>query len=433
MNRIVRLSALTDARKGRTMFAFCFIFYFVLYLGRLNWNAALTEITRTGMMDKDVGGFVGTVFFVAYGAGQFVNGILSDKLSPFGLVGLSLGLSGGCNLLMYAVALGGMNPAAVMVVWGLNGYAQSAVWPTLIRIVSTVLPEDQRVSAGVNMLATTAVGTVLASLLSSAIMQALTWKEVFLIPGGILIAAALCWLFGTKPIAKLSLSYEVKLPKNSVELTKETPDGEGERSVFRLMLASGALFMLAPIVCFAIIKDGLMTWTPTMLAEIFDKPSYFTVRVSTFIPLISFFGAGLSKLVMEKWLHDELKSSAFMFSLASVSLILLITVGMHNMWLMLLFSSIIIMSMLGINTMYISLVPLRFAKFGKTATLTGVLNSAAAVASGVATWLAGRVSKSAGWTVTSIMWFAVGMIGLTLTLLIYPRWKKFTKNDRGSR
>lgn len=75
---------------------------FFTYIGRLNYSAGLTEIIRSEGFSKGQAGMIGTAFFFAYGAGQFVSGFLGDKLAPGKMVFTGLAVSGLCNLAMAA-------------------------------------------------------------------------------------------------------------------------------------------------------------------------------------------------------------------------------------------------------------------------------------------------------------------------------------------
>lgn len=103
--------------------------------------AVITEITTTGILEKDSAGLISTDFFVVYAAGQLVNGFVSDRMFPFVLIASSLGLSAAANLVMFFAMYTGAPFWCYMLIWAANGVAQSAIYPTLIRIVSTVMPE----------------------------------------------------------------------------------------------------------------------------------------------------------------------------------------------------------------------------------------------------------------------------------------------------
>ncbi len=68
----------------------CWIVYFSIYLGRLNFSASMGEMTRTGLWGKTELGSVAAAFYLAYGLAQIPCGILGDKISPKKLVFIGL-------------------------------------------------------------------------------------------------------------------------------------------------------------------------------------------------------------------------------------------------------------------------------------------------------------------------------------------------------
>ena len=79
MKKRLEITALTDKHSSRVLFLCCFCFYFLIYLGRLNYSAALAGITASGFLEKDAAGLISTSFFICYGAGQFFSGFTADR------------------------------------------------------------------------------------------------------------------------------------------------------------------------------------------------------------------------------------------------------------------------------------------------------------------------------------------------------------------
>lgn len=69
----------------KLLFWLCWIAYFSTYIGRLNYSASLMGIILSEGFSKGQAGMIGTAFFFAYGAGQFVSGFLGDRLAENGL------------------------------------------------------------------------------------------------------------------------------------------------------------------------------------------------------------------------------------------------------------------------------------------------------------------------------------------------------------
>ena len=198
MNSKIMMKSLDDTRSGRTLFVMCFMLYSVALCGRLNYASVLAKVISTGFLEKDVAGLIATAFNVTYGCCQFVSGFIADKLPPFGTVSVSILGAATCNICMYFAMSNNLGLPVYIAIWILNGVIQSIIWPTLIRILSRALPEKLRVTAGVSMLATTAVGSVISYILSSAIIRFTDWKKCFLFPSIILVILSASWFVLTR-------------------------------------------------------------------------------------------------------------------------------------------------------------------------------------------------------------------------------------------
>ena len=67
---------------------------------RINYTAALTAIVADGVFSKPHAGFIGTVYFFCYGAGQIFSGILGDRVSPYKMIGTGLAGTVCANIIM---------------------------------------------------------------------------------------------------------------------------------------------------------------------------------------------------------------------------------------------------------------------------------------------------------------------------------------------
>ncbi|MCI8387519.1 MAG: MFS transporter [Clostridiales bacterium] len=428
----LKIKPLEDERMGWCLCAVCFLYYTLLNSGRLNYSAALSEISTSGFMEKDAGGLVNTAFFIVYGCGQLVNGFISDKVSPFRMITLGFAGAGVMNIAMFTAFRCGAPFWVYLLIWAVNGYCQSSVWPTMIRIVSNLMPERLRTSAGTLMLASTATGTMLAYLLSSLTMHAAGWQTCFIVPGVILLTAAVVWLPLTAGFRRKTVSY-VEYSQNStsefVGCAENMQKNSRTNAIFPLMIASGAMFMIVPILSFGIVKDGITVWTPTIITETFSTSPELSTLLTTIIPLTSLFGSALAKVIIDKWLHDEMKSAVLLFALSVTCVGAMFLFGEQNLVLMLVLMALSITFLLGVHTMFISLVPLNFGKYGRSATVTGILNAFAAVGGGISTYIVGLLAKDFGWSAVYATFIILLVIGLISSAMITNKWIKFKNNN----
>ena len=99
--------------------------------------------------------------------------------------------------------------------------------------------------------------------------------------------------------------------------------------------------------------------------------------------------------------------------------------GVNMIFTMLLFA-VVTSSMLAINTMLVSLVPVRFGRFGKTATMSGIFNSMAYIGCAISNYLIGYLSELFGWNTTIIVWVVCCVLAAAGCMCASARWKRFS-------
>jgi OPA family glycerol-3-phosphate transporter-like MFS transporter len=78
--------------------------------------------------------------------------------------------------------------------------------------------------------------------------------------------------------------------------------------------------------------------------------------------------------------------------------------------------------MIGVNTMFISLIPLYFAGIGKVSTVTGILNSMAYAGSALSSYGIGYISQRYNWNITIFVWFFLAILGVSICLIMKNTW-----------
>ena len=416
---LLKYRSLVSPSDGRKLFLMCWAIYCITYLGRLNYSAALADIVTSNVMPRDKAGMISTAFFFMYGLGQLINGYLGDRTSPFRMIGRGVLMAGISNCLMFAVTRIAVTPELFIVIWGLNGFSQSSIWSPAIRIVSSMLPEEQRVQACIRMMMTTAAGTLLSYLLSTLLLSVANWQTVFIVPGALLILAGIAWFILTSPLVR-KLEYRVE---TEPEQKTEKKDAEGQ--LLPLLLVSGVVFMFVMVCMMAMVRDGVSTWTPTFIADIFGTSAALSVLLTTLLPLVNLLASPFTRLVNEKWLHNELKSTAFFFLIVVTAVVLLYLFGTLHIALMIALMAIISCATICINTLLLSLVPMHFSYYGRVATITGLLNCVAALGNSMSSLIVGFVTEP--WSVLAMIgiWCIMGTVGMIFGLLVSGRWQRF--------
>ena len=352
-------SRLPELRQGQRLFLLCWAAYAAAYVGRYNYSAVMGAVTAEGTLTLAQAGAVSTGYFVCYALGQMLCGALGQMVSPFAMIPAGLALSGACNLSM--AALPGRAMAAV---WALNGLCQAMVWPPIVRLFAESMPLEQQKSACVSINTTTPAGTLAAYLVSAACMALAGWKTVFRVCVGALLGMAVLFWAGTLPLRR---AVTIRTAERG-----RTPQSNG---VLAAVLGVGLVWLALPAMLHGGLKDGVTSWVPSMIQSNFHVTPAFSAAVSSVLPLVNLAGAYAAGWLDRRWFHNELKTSAALFAAATLCLLALPVAARHSLPLSVALLAVTTASMLGVNTMFINVMPVRAGRLGGAAILSGTLNA----------------------------------------------------------
>ena len=397
----------------RRLFWLCCIGYIAAILGRLNFAAAMAVMISSGYITLTQAGLALTMLFVAYAIGQPINGVLCDRFSARIILTLGFTFSIFANFLL------ALTPPAIMVIgiWFFNGFAQSMLWPAVVRMLSGYLSHLQSVKAMVNISPAVASGTLITYTLTAGIIVVWPWQTVFWVAASTMTVVAFFCFFGIGTIEKYSATYG----KQRTATKKE----EKPLPFFRLFLCSGLPVASIAVIMQGILRDGITSWSPTLLSAQFNLDASWAVLMTAAIPLLGITGVYAGHLINKRWLDNELSTAAILFGFVAIALTIVSTATSG-----LLFAAALMMATgltHGINTMLISLVPLHFADNGRASSMSGLLNAFTYVGGGLSGIGVGAIATNHGWSNVILVWTAVAFIGLLACLLCFKRWRQFTQ------
>lgn len=265
-------------------------------IGRMNYAASMVAIIEETGAAKTAAGLVSSFFFFAYGAGQFVNGLLCHKYNSRLFIFGSLTLAAVANFCMPFCS----SVSAMKCLWLLNGVVQSVLWSSLVKLQAEYLNEKDIGKSIIVMSTTTAAGTFIAYGLSALNVAFFSWRITFYIASGVLVAASIAWLLGVGHVQKNMPKFEIK---------KTVQPAESKR------VSAPVIVSLCLVCAFAVangfVKDGINTWTPNLLFEVYHIESHYSIILTLLLPLVSIFGAYIAKLAYKKIPNDVLLIGIF--------------------------------------------------------------------------------------------------------------------------
>ena len=395
--------------KSRSTLYFCFLcclVYFTSYLTRIDYAAVLVEIIADLNITKSAASIAVTGSFITYGLGQLVSGYLGDKISPRILIAAGLCCTSATNILMSVLP----NITVMTIFWCFNGFFQAMLWPPLVRIMAENLDEATYANASVSVSAAASVATIAVYLLSPLVIILSGWKLVFLICGSAGFITVLLWLTGTRSIS----SGKAKPAGN-------TPAGAVSVSV---LARSGIFIIMTGIILQGILRDGISTWMPTYISEVFDLGTSVSILTAVILPVFSIMSVSVGSSLQKK-IGNEVKTAAILYGVSAVSALLIIPVFSSSMIISALMMAVITGAMHGVNLMLISRLPVHFRKYGKVSTISGVLNACTYVGSALSTYGFAHLSEAFGWYFIIISWAVIAGLGTAVCAVCIRRWEKF--------
>lgn len=373
------------------------------YLTRINYGAIISEMEQATGFARSLLSMAPTGSFVTYGVGQIISGICGDRFSTKRLISLGLAVTAAMNLLLPLC----VDPYQMLAVWCVNGFAQAFLWPPIVKTMAAYLKEKDYSNAMVKVSCGSSLGTLVVYLLSPLMIAAFGWKSVF-------TGAAICCA------AMLLVWHKIGLDVPPVP-RKAREAGSGSKGV---IFTPAMLCILVAIAFHGMLRDSVMTWMPSYVAETYQLDNSAAILSGVILPLFSLVCFWLAEKLHNKVFHNILVCAAVIFGvsmLAAGGLYLFPGAGAAVAVLLL---GLIKGCMSGVNFLLISILPRRFKKYGNVSTVSGVLNSATYVGSAMSTYGIAVISERFGWSISTFVWLLLSVGSLALCLVDVPAWKR---------
>ncbi len=370
-------------RRARFLVFTAWLAYTLAYVGRLNYSASIVEIISQTGAGKEAAGAVSSFFYAAYGAGQLINGLLSKKYNPRISVAVALIGSAAANLAMTLCP----GVYAMRFVWFLNGAFQSVLWSSIVKETADLVPADMLPNAAFALSSPVAVGTFgaygLAALFSALKMK---YTFIFYISAVLLVFAGIFWFLSVGKLQK-------KLPRAIAE------QSAGERKKLKLtpvFVITGALLLLASV-SNGFIKDGITTWTPSVLTESFGVEKSVSIIITLVLPLMGIIGAWIARTVYKRIKGDGRQGMLY-FGITTVLLTAgLLTLPVKSVPLTVVLFAATACIMMAENTLITSLIPMNTKDKSNSGLVAGLFDTFVYLGSSIGTVALGGIAEKRTW------------------------------------
>ncbi len=264
-----------DARMRRARhvaFALSWIAYATYYFGRKGFGVVKQPLSQElGFSEAELGA-IDTGFLAAYALGQFVSGFLGDRVGARRLVGYGMLLSAAACALFGSSA----SMLAMVVLFAVNGLAQSSGWPGTTRTVAEWTTPAERGTVMGLWSTCYQVGGLLATFAVGEVAQRQGWRASFQAVAVLLLGVGLLvlWLLPTGAVVSAGEG-------SGTEREPERDRAERHRAQLAV-LKSATLWSYGVSYFFVkLIRYALLFWLPYYLSSSFDYTTSEAARLST--------------------------------------------------------------------------------------------------------------------------------------------------------
>jgi len=280
--------------------------YASYYLCRVNFAVAQPLILKEfpDWTNTQVGAIPST-YAIFYAIGQVVNGSLCARWGARHMMSLALVFAAITNFLFSRTS----SYSTMLVLWAVNGYAQSAGWSLLVQTIAN-WTTSQRRGTVIGLISTCyTVGNVLSWLLAGTLCDAVGWRAAFWVPSLVLIpVVAVFYLF------LRNAPEDAGFPPVRDDGVEATPAARGRSDpagppttlsifdILRVTFSNRILWILGiGFFCMNAVRYSFMNWSVQYMADFQGR----TIKGSAFtaiaIPLIGSLGAIAAGWASDTW------------------------------------------------------------------------------------------------------------------------------------
>lgn len=404
-----------EKSKALRLSLLCAAVYFCSYMSRYDYAVVMVEIIKSEGFTPVAASAALTGLFITYGVGQLISGYLGDRLPPHLLIFGGMLVCAAMNALIPLCPTAGWMTA----VWSVNGLAQAMMWPPLVKVMTLHLHEQDYKRAVVWVSWGGSIATIIVYLTAPALIAVGGWRLVFFGAAAAAAVMAAVWLWRY---------HALKMPVLTAAPV-QTPRQESERKQgMRAVLPVVGMIMLA-IVLHGILRDGITTWTPSYLSDAFEADSGVAILSSVVLPLFAIVCFQLTSTLNRKLIKNEMTCAASIFAAGLVALCVLRLAGTSSFLLTVLALAISVGSMHGVNLVFTCMIPPYLSRFGKTAFVSGLLNSCTYVGSALSMYGVAMLTQRCGWQATLSAWCLIALAGTLCCLLTIKSWRRIRREN----
>lgn len=397
---------MTKLHDKKTVSKMVFLFaltYMISYMTRINYSAVISAIESETQLSRTLLSMAVTGSFITYGAGQVISGLCGDKFSPKKLILLGLCVTVCMNFIIPLCS----SPYQMTAVWCVNGFAQSFMWPPMVRLMTSLLSAEDYKEATVKVSWGSSGGTIAVYLIAPLIISFVGWRGVFYFSAVCGIIMAVYW-------SKFAIDVPVTSAENKRVISKEK----------KSFISPVIIGIMIAIVLQGMLRDGVTTWMPSYIAETYNFSSAVSILTGVVLPIFSILSFQIASRLYKNIFRNPLMCAGVIFMTGTISALVLFFSTGNSAFISVVFAALLTGCMHGVNLMLICMIPQFFEKNGNVSTVSGVLNSCTYIGSALSTYVIADLSVRMGWTFTLLSWVIIAALGTLICFICVKPWDK---------
>ena len=145
-----------------------------------------------------------------------------------------------------------------------------------------------------------------------------------------------------------------------------------------------------------LVKDGLTTWIPQILSDIYAMPDFLSILLTLLLPVLALFGTALA-VAMNKKIKDIVNLCALAFAVITVLIAIVIAAVNTGAAIMLICLSLVSLMTSAVNNAVTSMFPLYYKEQLNSGLVAGVLNGFCYIGSTISSYGLGALADGVGW------------------------------------
>lgn len=371
------------------------ITYMTSYITRINYGAVISAMESATGFSKSMLSMPLTGSFITYGLGQIISGFCGDRISPKKLVTYGLVVTVLMNLMMPLCD----NSYQMLAVWSINGFAQSFMWPPLVKIMTEVLSDEDYKKAVTKVSWGSSIGTIMVYLISPLLISTFNWESVFVFSAIAGIIMIFLWNRYSCDVNVEPRETKIKAKSNNV------------------IFSPFFIFIMIAVIIQGMLRDGVTTWMPSYICETYNLTNEISILTGVVLPVFSIISVQFATYLYTKKLSNPILCAGLFFAVGALAAVVLSILSGACAWISVLMFAILTGCMHGVNLMLVCMMPMYFQKTGKVSTISGIINSCTYVGSALSIYEIARLSERLGWSFTLGSWIVIALLGMIISFV----------------